>query len=141
MYFGVIVVPPTLPPVMYVSTARGDIRHPGGFSCLSAATIASISCANSTSAGARSTAPAAAAPAPLVPTGCSSAAVSRLAISGSSLGLVLQLHHGLDQLVHHLLGQRRQERLELRVLAPGKFDDHVRVPVPVVPVVRCPCPL
>jgi hypothetical protein len=35
MYFGVIVIVPALPPVTYVATARGDIRQPGGFGCVS----------------------------------------------------------------------------------------------------------
>src|SRR5229473_8071582 len=54
MYFGVISIVPHLPPQMYISTARGDIRQPGGRWCLSSFARCSISSAYSVSAGARS---------------------------------------------------------------------------------------
>ena len=35
---GETVIEPALPPVTYVATARGDIRQPGGFACVSVLT-------------------------------------------------------------------------------------------------------
>jgi hypothetical protein len=53
MYFGLIVTPPTglSLPITYISTARGDIRHPGGRAALSSAARAASSAWYFTSAG------------------------------------------------------------------------------------------
>src|SRR5688500_16543962 len=99
MYFGVIFVSPTVPPVMYVSTARGDIFHPGGRSYLSAAARASISRANMTSAGARSTSafPLPVAAAAESSSSSSAAFVFFIAMGSSLVGFVLEGQHGVHQ--------------------------------------------
>src|SRR6266850_741344 len=53
MYFGVTSIFPALPPQMYVSTERGDIRQPEGMGCFSALMSASSSSAKRTSPGRR----------------------------------------------------------------------------------------
>src|SRR5947207_1670483 len=53
MYFGVISILPHLPPQIYVSTERGDIRQPAGTECFSPLISASSSSAKRISAGCR----------------------------------------------------------------------------------------